>query len=247
MKILTKEEQDAHYRATVRGGIIGGVTGLALASGAVWFASTRFPAARNLTIPFRAFLAVSAGTFSSIIAADRASNNYDIHRNKERLALQQHVSDYEKFEQQKPWLERSKDWARDNRYTIVVAAWAASLGISIALVRRNPYLTASQKLVQSRVYAQGLTVAVLLASFAVEANDATKSKGRWETVKVLDPTDPLHKRLIDKKIHHERYEGEDQWMDVVAAEEQRMKERKAEHEQELKTIKEAAGRAKHHS
>jgi len=65
------------------------------------------------------------------------------------------------------------------------------------------------------VYAQGLTIAILLASFALEAKDATQKKGRWETVKVLDPSDPLHQRLIEKKIHHERYEGEDQWLGML--------------------------------
>ena len=30
MKILTKEEEQAHYNATLKGGFIGGITGLAL-------------------------------------------------------------------------------------------------------------------------------------------------------------------------------------------------------------------------
>lgn len=83
---------------------------------------------------------------------------------------------------------------------------------AFALVGRNPYLTGTQKLVQARVYAQGLTLAVLIASFALESNDLRAGKGRWETVKVLDPDDPEHKRIIEKKIHHESYTGEDQWM-----------------------------------
>ncbi len=29
---------------------------------------------------------------------------------------------------------------------------------------------------------------------------------------VLDPNDPEHKKLIEKKIHHEDYEGQDLWM-----------------------------------
>lgn len=85
------------------------------------------------------------------------------------------------------------------------------MGGSFAIVSRNPYLSGQQKLVQARVYAQGLTLAVLLASFAFEANDANKGTGRWETVKVLDPNDPTHSHYIEKKIHHERYAGEDQW------------------------------------
>jgi hypothetical protein len=78
-------------------------------------------------------------------------------------------------------------------------------------VNRNRYLSGSQKLVQARMYAQGATLAALLTSFAFEGTDAAKGRGRWETIKVLDPNDPEHKHLIEKRIHHERYAGEDQW------------------------------------
>lgn len=84
---------------------------------------------------------------------------------------------------------------------------AAALGI----VGRSKYLTGQQKLVQARVYAQGLTLAVVIASLALEGKDMGQGEGRWETVKVLDPSDPKHKHLIEKKLHHERYAGEDQW------------------------------------
>lgn len=85
------------------------------------------------------------------------------------------------------------------------------MGAALGIVGRDPYLTGQQKLVQARVYAQGLTLAVLIASFAFETSDAAKGKGRWETVKVLDPNDPTHQHVIEKRIHHERYAGEDQW------------------------------------
>jgi hypothetical protein len=87
---------------------------------------------------------------------------------------------------------------------------------SWALVSRSP-MSGSQKLVQARMYAQGLTLSALLASFAFEGNDAAKGRGRWETIKVLDPNDPEHKHLIEKKIHHERYAGEDQWRGMFYA------------------------------
>jgi hypothetical protein len=37
MKILTKEEEQAHYNATVKGGITGGVLGLALVNSLSFF------------------------------------------------------------------------------------------------------------------------------------------------------------------------------------------------------------------
>jgi hypothetical protein len=78
-------------------------------------------------------------------------------------------------------------------------------------VNRNPYLSGSQKIVQARMYAQGGTLAALLTSFALEGKDVAQGKGRWETIRVLDPNDPDHKNMIEKRIHHERYAGEDQW------------------------------------
>ncbi|KAI9845638.1 MAG: hypothetical protein M1837_004612 [Sclerophora amabilis] len=121
------------------------------------------------------------------------------------------------------------------------------MGLALGIVGRNPYLTGAQKLVQARVYAQGLTVAVLVASAVFEIGDANKGKGRWETIKVLDPNDPSHKHMIEKKIHHEAYAGEDLWRDMVDAEEQKMKEREASvREQEEKDAKAHKAKAKKH-
>lgn len=102
-------------------------------------------------------------------------------------------------------------WGKENRYPIVGISWVASMAIALGLVGRNPYLSTQQKLVQARVYAQGLTLAVLIATAAFEIGDRNEGQGRWETVKILDPDDPEHKHMIEKKIHHESYAGEDQW------------------------------------
>ena len=61
---------------------------------------------------------------------------------------------------------------------------------------------------------------------ALETADAKSGSGRWETIKIIDPNDPEHKNLIEKRIHKEEYEGQDLWMDMVAAEERRLKARK---------------------
>ncbi len=106
---------------------------------------------------------------------------------------------------------RLKTWGREHRYGIITASWVASMAIALGLVSRNRYLTGPQKLVQARVYAQALTVGVFVATAALEIGDANQGKGRWETVKVIDPNDPEHKRVVEKEVHHERYKGEDLW------------------------------------
>jgi hypothetical protein len=125
-----------------------------------------------------------------------------VEREREREAL---------IEGNKTVFQRSKDWAQENRYPLLFGFWIASMAGSWSMVNRNRYLSGSQKLVQARMYAQGATLAALLTSFAIEGNDAAKGTGRWETIRVLDPNDPTHKNMIEKKIHHESYPGEDQW------------------------------------
>ena len=84
------------------------------------------------------------------------------------------------------------------------------MGVALGVVGRSPQST-TQKLVQARVYAQGLTVLVLLATAALEVGDRKQGEGWWETVKIVDPKDPDHKRVIEKKMYHEEYVGEDRW------------------------------------
>ena len=155
---------------------------------------------------------MSSGTFASIVSADSYSRSYEASRNPEKQYSDEQATLQQQIEAQKSSTQRAKDWASENRYGIVFGSWVVSMGTALGLVGRDKYLTSAQKLVQARVYAQGLTVAIVIASLALEAKDVSKGSGRWETVKVLDPNDPTHKNLIEKKIHHERYQGEDQWM-----------------------------------
>ncbi len=229
------------HRATLRGGIGGGILGLAVGIAGVYGASWRYPAFRHLTLPFKTFIATSAGTFtgtfpfptifssppagnrgflpelpsphslSAIIAADRSSRAFEISRHPEEQYRDRATRDRAEAAKQQSTFQRFLAWGKENRYPIVGASWVASMGLAFAIVGRNPYLTTSQKIVQARVYAQGLTLAVLIATAAFEIGDRGKSDGMWETVKVIDPNDPEHKHLIEKKVHHESYRGEDMW------------------------------------
>ena len=211
MKILTKEEEDAHYNATLAGGVKGLAIGTAIGVGGVLFAHKRYAIIRNLTTPMKAFLITSSSTFVGIMMADRASRGFEFNRNKENFYKDRASRDMELARANDTSFQKFMAWGRENRYPIVGVSWLASMGVALQLVRRNPYLTGAQKLVQARVYAQGLTLAVLIVTAMFEVGDASKGRGRWETIMVLDPNDPEHKKMIEKKIHHELYAGEDLW------------------------------------
>lgn len=212
MKVISQEEQDAHYAEVLRGGFVGGSIGLAAGLVGVVGASRRYAGFRSLTLPFRTFLVSSAATFGAITTAERYSvsfqrgkdpmNNY---KDEAQRALEQAKA------ADKNGAARFMEWGRENRYTIVTTSWVAAMAIALTIVGRNKYLAPSQKLVQARMYAQGLTLAVLIATAAFETSDARSGKGRWETVLVVDPDDPKHEHLIEKKIHKEEYEGQDLW------------------------------------
>ncbi|KAH7273603.1 Replication factor C, subunit RFC4 [Fusarium solani] len=226
MKILTKEEEEAHYAAVVKGGLIGGTIGIGVGVGGVLLASRRYAAFRGLTIPFRTFLITSAGTFGAIINADRWSMAFQKEQNPMNFYQDETQRVQQITRENQTAYERFMEYGKENRYSIVFISWLASMGLAFALVSRSPMNTAN-KVVQARVYAQGLTLAVLIISAVFEMNDAKSGSGRWQTVMVLDPDDPEHKHLIEKRIHKEEYEGQDLWKDMVAAEERRLAAKKA--------------------
>lgn len=211
-------------RATLQGGILGGLGGLAFGAVGVVAATRRYPAFNHLTLPLKAFLITSAGTFSGIIAADHASRSYESGQNPANQA-------YASREEQRrhaelsgmTWTQRAMAWGREERYKIVGASWLASMVASFAIVGRNPYLTGPQKLVQARVYAQGLTLAVLIASAAFELQDSKQDKGRYESVEYIDEKD--HKKHTKQVEREQPPDGDTLWKDMVKQEEQRLQER----------------------
>lgn len=211
MKVLTKEQEAAHYNVTLKGGMKGLALGAVVGLTGLTFATRRYAIIRGLTLPMKAFLVTSSSTFCAIIAADRASRGYEFDSMPKNLYKDKASRDMELVRQNETTFDKVKGWGRDNRYPIVTASWIASMGIALQMVRNNPYLSKAQKLVQARVYAQGLTLAVLVVTAAFEVRDVNKGRGRWETVMIVDPNDPEHKHMIEKKIHHEMYPGEDLW------------------------------------
>ena len=174
----------------------------------------------------KSFLVTSSGTFVGIIAADSSSRNFEVQRNAERQwyeTREQNLRDREL--QGMSFVDRAVAFARREKYKIVGVTWIASMIGSFALVGRNPYLSGQQKIVQARVYAQGLTLAVLVASASFEISDQRKGRGMLDSKKggaekkvAEDAGPPAEKK--------QEVEGEqDLWKDMVAAEEERLKKK----------------------
>ncbi|KIW68551.1 hypothetical protein PV04_04490 [Phialophora macrospora] len=242
MKLLTKEQEAEHYRQTLIGGTLYGVTGLGVGLVGVIAAHRRYHFIRSLTPALKAFLVTSSGTFAGIIGADHYSRAYEASQNPKEVEFRRRQSEQAVKEAAgKTFTERAMEFGRRERYKIVGGSWVASIAAAWVLVNRNKYLTGAQKIVQARVYAQFLTVGVLIATAAFEIADQRKGEGRYETVRYVDPTDPEHKRMIEKQIEKDAPSqgsgsaSDDLWKQMVEDEEARLKaieERHKQHEQE---------------
>lgn len=209
--------------SVVKGGTLGGIVGLAGGAAGVVLAARRFPTIRHLTTPMKAFLVTSTGTFVGIIAADHASRDWDVQHNAEK---QWYESREERLRAEEmrglTFSDRAMAFARREKYKIIGATWVASMIGSFVLVGRNPFLSSQQKIVQARVYAQGLTLGVLCASAAFEISDQRRGRGIMEAAKKdsarakMDAAEPA-------PVHTGNKDEGDLWKDMVAAEEQRLK------------------------
>ncbi|RAK95547.1 HIG1 domain-containing protein [Aspergillus ibericus CBS 121593] len=228
MKILTKEEEDAHYRSVLKGGTIGGVLGLLGGAAGVLLAQKRFPTIRNLTLPMKSFLVTSSGTFVGIIAADHASRDFEASRNASRQWYENREERLRQEElSQLSFTDRALQWARREKYKIVGATWVASMVGSFAMVSRNKHLSGSQKIVQARVYAQGLTLAVLVASAAFEIQERrVRRAGLLEKAKEKKDEGVKKVEEVVEGAQEGGHETGDLWKDMVAAEEERLKKKK---------------------
>jgi hypothetical protein len=63
--------------------------------------------------------------------------------------------------------QRLADWAARHEYSIIMGSWALSMAAAASIISRNQYQTIPQKAVQVRMWAQGLTIGVLIAAGAL--------------------------------------------------------------------------------
>ncbi|KIP08311.1 hypothetical protein PHLGIDRAFT_88268 [Phlebiopsis gigantea 11061_1 CR5-6] len=166
MKIATQEELEGHHKATVRGAIEGTLAGFALALPAGYLANRRWPAFRAMPIQLKTLAAILIILPTYAIQAERRGVEFD-----ESTWTGVGVRELQrvKSEEERHWeglsrTQRVKEWAMKNQYKVILGSWAVSMGVAGAIVMANRYQTMPQKIVQARMWAQGLTVGVLIGA-----------------------------------------------------------------------------------
>ncbi|QRV85974.1 Respiratory supercomplex factor 2 [Ceratobasidium sp. AG-Ba] len=172
MKFVSKQQQEEAVRATAWGGFKGGILGLALATPALHFAGKRYPAIAAIPPVQRGFLLMVATLGVGMTNAELSYEAYQKSQWQGRSAeiLRQEQQEEITGLHQLSLPSRALHWAKEHRFGIIGMSWVSAMAISGGLIfTRNPHVPFSQKIVQARMYAQGVTIAVLLASAGLAA------------------------------------------------------------------------------
>ncbi|KZT72478.1 hypothetical protein DAEQUDRAFT_743555 [Daedalea quercina L-15889] len=173
MKFATEEELAGHHRATVRGAIEGTVAGLAISVPGSYYLHRSWPAYRALPIQLKAMFCIFVTAPLYAVQAERRGVQFD---ESTWTGAGKRELEREEAQKEKRWEalgreEKLKDWAIRNQYKIILGSWAASMAIAGGIVWRDKYVlyptphqTPTQKIVQVRMWAQGLTIGVLIAA-----------------------------------------------------------------------------------
>ena len=206
MKLVTKEEIEAQQNATLAGGAKGFLAGSLMSLGIYAAAPRYYPRLLKLPYSIKTAVAVIPIAVVTTVVAELASNNFD---------NQMYASDYT----QKKTLEEHRRWSQlstadktievlnGNKYKIIVGLWAGSMWGSWAYVNRDKLLTKTQKFVIARMYAQFLTVGLLLGSIGLSMWEENRAKKNHTEKVVISDDDAFLKEVIaegeaEEKLHH---------------------------------------------
>ncbi|GJE84520.1 respiratory supercomplex factor 2, mitochondrial [Phanerochaete sordida] len=180
MKIISREEQDAQQRATVLGAVKGFVGGAAVALPMSMLLQRRWQYYRHLPLSLKAFGVIMIVVPSFVISAEHAGQRFE-REHWHDLGKQELDAKAAREEQRWERLsvgDKVKDFASRHQYGIILGGWALSMGLSFGLIARNRYQSLPQKIVQARLWAQGLTLGVLIvAGVATQAQRASADQG----------------------------------------------------------------------
>ncbi|KAK7470252.1 Replication factor C, subunit RFC4 [Stygiomarasmius scandens] len=167
---LTEQQLKEHSAAVRRGALEGTVVSGILAGAGTWYAQRRWPAYRQLPTSLKVLAATIIIAPALSIQAERRSLEYEQSQwTGETVHL---LSEKEQKEKEK-WeamtlKQKVGDWASRHEYSIIMGSWAASLAAAGAIISRDKLQTPAQKVVQARMWAQGLTIGILIVAGALK-------------------------------------------------------------------------------
>ncbi|KAH8079037.1 putative mitochondrion protein [Filobasidium floriforme] len=160
----TEEHANEAFRHNVEGGLKGAAVATAILTPAFFLLQRRSANFRAIPIPLKAFGVVTVAVPCISIGAEKAGERYE----RGILGVSQ-LEATERDREEKRWEglstgEKIRDWGKRYQWSIVGGSWLGTMAIAGIVIGRSPYMSFSQKLVQTRVVAQASTLGTLIAS-----------------------------------------------------------------------------------
>jgi len=171
MKPVTEQMLEEHHRATMRGMTEGAVVSGIISGAGSWYLNKRWATYRTLPSSLKALGIVCIVLPVLTLQGERRGTEYDqsTWENEKGYTLAtENEADLEAKWLQMSTKEKIGDWADRHEYSIILGSWAGSLALTGAVISRNQYQTFAQKIVQARMWAQGLTVGILIVAGALQ-------------------------------------------------------------------------------
>jgi hypothetical protein len=179
MKPVTEENLREHQNASIRGAVEGFIAGSAFTGAGHWWLTKTRPSYRALPVQLKALGAVCIVLPALTLQGERRGVEYDKMTwadEKGATLIGENLSEAEQRWAELSTTGRLADFASRHEYSLILGSWASSLGISWAVINRNKHQSFAQKIVQARMWAQGLTVGILIVAGAMQGMKRRNAK-----------------------------------------------------------------------
>lgn len=192
MKIIDNTEVEEHKSAVLSEGLKGCAVGLGVAFTAVQVIKRRYPVGyKQMNASVRAALWAMPTICLGAFFADDGSVKFDENRYRHQYFASQ-KAEIEAELSELTTKEKYLHKLNEHKFEVIVSSWAAAMYGSWRYVSRDKLMPTTQKLVQARVYAQAITVLLLLGTIVLSVQD---SKAAAKLPKPI----PEWKRILNEK------------------------------------------------
>lgn len=197
MKIIEDEEKQAHRTHIINEGAKGFVIGSFISAGAFLYLRSRHASAfARYNTSIKTCIFTMPSVTMCAFYADQGSWEFDRKVHASSYSEQKVLAEYREWNRmtlgQKALLAVS-----NNKYPIILGAWAASMYGSWVYVNRDKIMTTSQKAVQARMYAQAITILLLLSTIILASKEQEINKDKPKPI-------PEWKAILMQKEENER-------------------------------------------
>ncbi|KAG1752485.1 uncharacterized protein EDB91DRAFT_1102875 [Suillus paluster] len=169
MRNLPRNETEGQNEATTRGAIEGGLVGSAIVAPTWYMLNRRWPAFRAMPRTIKTLGAVIL--IAPLISIRAEHRGLEFHRQHwtgiGKTEMERRVE-----EERARWAtlspkDKIAEWAAKHQLSVIVGSWALTMGLVGSKVMRDPLMSMPNKIVQVRLWAQGLTIGVIIATAAL--------------------------------------------------------------------------------